>query len=227
MDKNSKIKDIPLIERPREKLKIKGTQNLKDAELLAVLLGTGYQGRNVLELAKFVLNKYPKKKFINLTYEDLMKVKGISDAKACNVLSAIELVKRLLEHKDDDTLPIIKSVNDVVAQSVYMRDKVREHLMVIYLNARNEMIFKRPMFTGTLDASLIHPREIFSEAVRQNAASIILVHNHPSGDANPSENDISITDTLVKAGEMMGIEVLDHVIIARNKVFSFKKEKLI
>jgi len=227
MPKKSTIKNLPSVERPREKLKVKGPQNLKDPELLAILLGTGYQGKNVLELAELILAKYPRKKFLNLTYNQLMGIKGISQAKACTVLSSIELIKRALKIKDDQTLPIIKSAEDVVAQSVYMRNKKREHLMTIYLNARNEMIFKKPMFIGTLDASLVHPREIFAEAVNQNAASIILVYNHPSDDAQPSKDDISITKTLVKAGQMMGIEVLDHVIIAKNKTFSFKEKKMI
>ncbi|MFH1388392.1 MAG: UPF0758 domain-containing protein, partial [Patescibacteria group bacterium] len=139
MVKKLKISEIPLVDRPREKMKAKGAQNLKDAELLAILLGTGYQGKNVIELAKSILSKYPRKKFISVDYDELIKIKGISQAKACNILSAIELTKRFLKFKDDETLPVIKSVNDVVAQSVYMRDKKREHFQVLFLNARNEM----------------------------------------------------------------------------------------
>ena len=148
MLKNFKISDIPLIDRPREKLKAKGAQNLKDAELLAILLGSGYEGKNVLELSKSILSKYPRKKFISATYDELIKIKGISQAKACKIISAIELTKRFLKFKDDETLPVIKSVNDVVAQSVYMRGKKREHFQVLFLNARNEMVFKRHMFVN-------------------------------------------------------------------------------
>ena len=180
-----RIKDLPKIERPREKLISKGTQNLKDEELLAILLRTGREGKNVLELARQVLTKYPKKRLLKMQYEDLIKIKGINSAKACTILAAIELVKRALE-KGEETLPIIRSTKDVIAQAVYMRDKTREHLMTIYLNARNEMIFKKPMFIGTLNANLVHPREIFQETLKQNAASVILVHNHPSGDPEPS-----------------------------------------
>lgn len=226
MKKNKPISDFPVCERPREKLRQKGAQNLKDAELLAILLGTGYQGKNVLQLADLILNKTSKKKFLSLTYDQLIKIKGINQAKACTILAAIELVKRTLKVKDD-TLPIIKSVDDVVAQAVYMRDKIREHLMVIYLNARHEMIFKKPMFVGTLNANIVHPREIFAEALRQNAASIILVHNHPSGNSDPSQNDLAITKRMTEAGRLMGIEVLDHIIITKAKAFSFKKNKLI
>jgi len=227
MPKKFKIKDIPLVDRPREKMKDKGPQNLKDPELLAILLGTGYQGKNVLELSKSILSKYPRKKFISATYDELIKIKGISQAKACIILAAIELTKRSFKFKDDDTLPIIKSVKDVVAQSVYMRDKKREHFQVIYLNARNEMIDKKPMFVGTLNANLVHPREIFARAVENKSASIILVHNHLSSDPDPSQDDIEVTKRIVKAGEIMGIEVLDHIILAKGKVFSFKEEKLI
>jgi len=221
-----KIKDLPKIERPREKLISKGTQNLKDEELLAILLRTGREGKNVLELARQVLTKYPKKRLLKMQYEDLIKIKGINSAKACTILAAIELVKRALE-KGEETLPIIRSTKDVIAQAVYMRDKTREHLMTIYLNARNEMIFKKPMFIGTLNANLVHPREIFQEALKQNAASVILVHNHPSGDPEPSQDDLEITKRILEAGKIMGIDVLDHVIITKNKIFSFKEKKLI
>jgi len=221
-----RIKDLPKIDRPREKLISKGTQNLKDEELLAILLRTGREGKNVLELARQVLAEYPKKRLLKMQYEDLIKIKGINSAKACTILAAIELVKRALE-KGEETLPIIRSTKDVIAQAVYMRDKTREHLMTIYLNARNEMIFKKPMFIGTLNANLVHPREIFQEALKQNAASVILVHNHPSGDPEPSQDDLEITKRILEAGKIMGIDVLDHVIITKNKIFSFKEKKLI
>jgi len=220
------IKDLPEFERPREKLISKGAQNLKDEELLAILLGVGVEGKNVLEVAKQILNKYTKKRLLKLTYSDLSKIKGIGPAKACALLAAAELVKRALKI-GETTLPVIRSTKDVIAQSVYMRDKAREHLMAIYLNARNEMIFKKPMFIGTLNANLVHPREIFQEALKQNAASVILVHNHPSGDAEPSQDDLTITKRIIEAGKIMGIDVLDHVIITKNKVFSFKEKKLI
>ena len=222
----TKIKDLPKIERPREKLISKGPQNLKDEELLAILLRTGREGKNVLEVARQILRKYSKKRLLKLKYEDLTKIKGINSAKACTILAAAELVKRSLEI-GEETLPIIRSTKDVIAQAVYMRDKTREHLMAIYLNARNEMVFKKPIFIGTLNANLVHPREIFNEALKQNAASVILVHNHPSGDPEPSEDDLAITKRITEAGKIMGIDVLDHIIITKTKVFSFKENKLI
>ena len=225
--KSYKIKDLPKVERPRERLISKGPENLKDEELLAILLRTGREGKNVLDLAKQILNKYSKKRLLKLKYEDLTKIKGIESAKACTILASQELVKRALKIQDE-TLPIIQSTKDVLAQAVYLRDRTREHLMVIYLNARNEMVWKKQStFIGTLNANIVHPREIFEEALKHNAASVILVHNHPSGDPEPSQDDLEITKRIVEAGKIMGIDVLDHVIITKNKVFSFKDKKLI
>jgi len=221
-----KMQDVPKTERPREKLISKGPQNLKDEEFLAILLGTGVEGKNVIEVAKQILNKYSKKRLLKLTYNDLSKIKGIGPAKACTILAAAELVKRALKI-GEETLPVIHSTKDVIAQVGYLRNKLREHLVATYLNARNEMLFRKHIFIGTLDANIAHPREIFSEALRQNAAAIILVHNHPSGDPEPSKADLEITKRILEAGKIMGIDVLDHVIITKNKVFSFKENKLI
>jgi len=221
-----KLKSLPKIERPREKLISNGTQNLKDDELLAILLRTGREGKNVLEVAKQILRKYSKKRLFKMKYEDLSKIKGIGPAKACIILASQELVKRALKIQDSG-LPIVQSINDVILQVGYIREKTREHFVAIYLNARNELLFRKHIFIGTLNASLVHPREIFSEALRHNAASVILVHNHPSGDPEPSEDDLEITKRISEAGKIMGIDVLDHVIITKNKIFSFKENKLI
>ena len=221
-----KLKSLPKIERPREKLISNGTQNLKDDELLAILLRTGREGKNVLEVAKQILRKYSKKRLFKMKYEDLSKIKGIGPAKACIILASQELVKRALKIQDSG-LPIVQSINDVILQVGYIREKTREHFVAIYLNARNELLFRKHIFIGTLNASLVHPREIFSEALRHNAASVILVHNHPSGDPEPSEDDLEITKRISEAGKIMGIDVLDHVIITKTKVFSFKEKKLI
>jgi len=226
--KNEKIliKEMPKVERPREKLIEKGPENLKDEELLAILLRTGTKEKSALDLAKQILKKFPKKKFQKLRYEDLIQIKGIDKAKACTILAAIEFTKRILK-LGEETLPKIESVKDVIAQFSYLRDKQREHLAALYLNARNEVVFKKHLFVGTLDANICHPREIFKYAIEKNAASIILVHNHPSGDPTPSKADLEITKRIQEAGKIMGIDVLDHVIISKNKIFSFKEKKLI
>lgn len=224
--KNCKIKDLPFSERPREKLIERGAKSLKDSELLAILLGSGLKQKNVLHLAEDILLQHPKKKMLNLSFKELAKIEGIGRARASLILAAQEFVKRALAVKED-TLPSIRNINDIVAQAVYLREKQREHFLVLYLNGRGEMIFKKPMFVGTLNANLIHPREIFALALRQNAASVIFVHNHPSGNPEPSQSDLAINKRLVEAGKIMGIPVIDHIILTKTKFFSFKQRKLI
>ena len=204
----------------------RGAKNLKDSELLAILLGSGLKQKNVLHLAEEILLQHPKKKIIGLDFRALSKIPGIGRAKACLILAAQEFVKRALAIKED-TLPCIRSINDIIAQAVYLREKQREHFLVLYLNGRGEMVFKKPMFVGTLNANLIHPREIFALALRQNAASVVFVHNHPSGNPEPSQSDLAINKRLVEAGKIMGVPVIDHIILTKSKFFSFKQRKLI
>jgi len=203
----------------------KGAKNLKDSELLAILLGSGVKGKNVAVLAEEILRDYPKKKLLNLDFQKLSVIKGIGEAKACAILASQELVKRALAIKED-TLPCIRNINDIIAQAVYLREKQREHFLVLYLNGRGEMIYKKPMFVGTLNASLVHPREIFALALKQNAASVIFAHNHPSGNPEPSESDLLINKRLVEAGKIMGIAVIDHIILTKTNFVSFKQKKL-
>ncbi len=220
------IKQLPKVDRPREKLIAKGVSNLKDNELLAILLNTGIEGESVLQVALRILKQYSKKEILKLSFKELSNIKGVGQAKACLLLASAEFTKRALEMKEE-IAPVIKTVEDVIAQAIYMKDKLREHFMVLYLNARNELIFKKPMFVGTLNANIVHPREIFSEAIKQNAAFVIFCHNHPSGNEQPSQPDLGINKRLVEAGKIMGIEVLDHIIITKTKVFSFKESGLI
>ncbi|OIO46081.1 hypothetical protein COU05_00520 [bacterium (Candidatus Gribaldobacteria) CG10_big_fil_rev_8_21_14_0_10_37_21] len=220
------IREMPKPERPREKLIETGAKNLKEKELLAILLSTGIKGKNVVKVSEEILKQFSLPKLFKLSFQDLSKIKGVGQAKACIVLAAFEIVKRALGTQDE-IAPKIISVDDIVAQAIYMRDKQREHFMVLYLNGRNELIFKKPMFVGTLNANLVHPREIFIEALKQNAACLIFCHNHPSGDPSPSKIDLEITKRLSEAGRIMGIDVLDHLIISKTKVFSFRESGLI
>ena len=206
------IKNLPRHEQPREKLIEKGAENLKNNELLAILLGTGRQGRNVLEVAQEILRKYPMKKFLGFGYEEMAKVKGIGPAKATTMLAAIELTKRALE-VEDNNLPTINSAKDAVAQLQELRTAKKEHFVVLYLNARNQLIHKETISIGTLNANLVHPREVFKPAIEHLAASIIVAHNHPSGEAEPSEGDLEITKRLQEAGKVLEIEIADHLII--------------
>jgi len=145
MKKLFTTRDLPKVERPREKLIAKGAQNLKDEELSAILLRTGIEGKNVLEIARQILRKYSKKRILKMTYQDLIKIKGINSAKVCTILAAQELIKRALKI-GEETLPVIRSTKDVIAQFTYLRDKSREHLAALYLNARSELVFKKTHF---------------------------------------------------------------------------------
>jgi len=221
-----KIKDLPKSDRPREKLVAKGAENLKDSELLAILLRTGKTGKNVIEIALQILTRHSKKRLLQMTYQDLVKIDGIDSAKATTLLAAFELAKRALE-VNDTNLPTIITPKDVVAQLTDLRHNKKEHFIALYLNARNQLAHKETISIGTLNANLVHPREVFEPALKHSAAGIMVAHNHPSGDPKPSEDDLEITKRLTEAGKMMGVELLDHVIIATNNHFSFKDEKLL
>ena len=221
-----KIKDLPKIERPREKLVAKGAENLKDSELLAILLRTGRAGKNVIEIASQILAKHSKKRLLQMNYQDLLKISGIDSAKAVTLLAAFELSKRVLEVNDTSS-PTISNAKDAVAQLTDLRDLKKEHFVVLYLNARNQLVRKETVSIGTLNANLVHPREVFEPAIKHSAANIIVAHNHPSGDSKPSEDDLKITKRLIEAGKIMGIEIADHIIVAKNSHLSFKEEYLI
>src|SRR3989338_2989192 len=205
-----KIKDLPKSDRPREKLVAKGAENLKDSELLAILLRTGKAGKNVIEIASQILSRYSKKRLLQMTHEDLVKIGGIDSAKATTLLAAFELAKRALE-VNDTNLPTIVTPKDVVAQLTDLRHNRKEHFVALYLNARNQLVYKETISIGTLNANLVHPREVFEPALKYSAASIMVAHNHPSDDPAPSENDLEITKRLVEAGKILGIEVVDHI----------------
>lgn len=221
-----KIKDLPKSDRPREKLIAKGAENLKDSELLAILLRTGTKGKNAIEIASQILSKYSKKRLLQMTYQDLAQITGIDSGKATTLLAAFELAKRALE-VNDTNLPVINSAKDAVAQLSDMRDLKKEHFVVLYLNAKNQLVHKETISMGTLNANLVHPREVFEPALKYSAAQIIAAHNHPSGDPKPSEDDRDVTKRLTEAGKLMGIDVVDHVIITKNSYFSFKEEKIL
>ena len=160
-----KIKDLPKVDRPREKLIAKGAENLKDSELLAILLRTGRAGKNAIEIASQILTEHSKKRLLQMTYQDLVKIGGIDSAKATTLLAAFELSKRTLE-VNDTNLPTIITPKDVVAQLTELRHNRREHFVVLYLNARNQMVHKETISMGTLNANLVHPREVFEPALK-------------------------------------------------------------
>jgi adenine-specific DNA-methyltransferase len=218
----SKIKDTPVILRPREKFLKKGPDALSKSDLLAIVLGSGIKGKNVQELANQVVKKFSDK-FLNVTVDDLQTIDGIGQAKALQIVSSIALVKRYYEEKNGKEI-VIKNSKDVLDLNYDLRDKKKEYLVCLYLNARNVLIKKEIISVGLLDKSLLHPREIFHPAVELNSASIILIHNHPSGDSSPSERDKEVVKKIAQAGELMGIPVIDFLIISENDEYSFFEE---
>lgn len=215
----TKIKDIPKVDRPREKFLKKGPEALSKSDLLAILLGSGIKGKNVQQLSQQIIKKFGKN-FLNITVDDLKDVAGIGEAKALQIASAISLVKRY--YADDQTNEVvIKNSQDVASLTYDLRSKKKEHLVCLYLNARNVLLKKEVVSVGLADKTLLHPREIFYPATELNAASVILVHNHPSGDSSPSEKDVEIVEKIAQAGEIMGIPVIDFVIISEKGDYSF------
>lgn len=217
-----KLSEIPDIDRPREKLANRGVQSLTSHELIMVLLGSGLPGRDVSALAADIL-KVIKAEKENITLDKLTKVQGIGKAKAGQILSAFELAKRYLvkeEQKIRNTEDILSLVHDI-------RDKKQEHFITITLTGASAVIQKREVFKGTVNYSLVHPREIFADAISDRAAGIIFVHNHPADDAQPSEADIKLTDQLCQAAKLMGIQVVDHIIVTKKEFFSFQAEGML
>ncbi len=214
-------------ERPREKLIKYGASNLTNSELLAIILRTGNKKENVLELSKRFFKKYNIRSLSKLNFSVLKKELGIGNAKALSVISCFELGKRLSAFKEDKQAQI-KNAKDVAKLFIpEMAHLEKEHFKGIYLDSRKRIIKQETIFIGSLNESLVHPREIFKIALDENAAAIILLHNHPSGDPSPSSYDIEVTKDLVKAGELFGIQILDHIIIGGNNYFSMKEEGVI
>lgn len=221
------IKELPEDMRPREKMARLGEGRLDDHELLAIILGMGTTGLNALDLAKQLMIKYRSLRCLKeASLEELMGERGIGLAKAVSIKAAIELGRRLALCQEIKA--VISSPDDVKTLVMEdMRYLDREHFKVIYLDRKGGIIVTEDISVGGLHSSIAHPREVFKNAVKRSAAAIILVHNHPSGDPNPSNEDMETTRRLVEAGQIVGIEVLDHVIIGDNKYCSMKSRGLI
>jgi len=222
------IKELPVNMRPRERLLKEGAGALSEIELLAILLGTGSSETTVLELASLILARFKSLRLlVDATIEELSEIKGVGLAKASQVKAALELARRLSRFTGQPR-PVIKSPGDAAGLVMEeMRHLDREHFRALLLNTRNQVIANDEVSIGTLNTSSVHPRELFRNAIKRSAASLVLVHNHPSGDATPSKEDLDVTRRLSEAGKIIGIEVLDHIIIGDNKFTSFKAEGLI
>lgn len=229
------VKLLPVEDRPREKLLRLGPEALTDAELLAILLRTGVRGHSVLELAHLILQhcarqfpEHPLKRLQGLTEGDIRSaVPGIGDAKACQVVAAVHLGMRAV----GSPLPVVVDLSNPKAVFDYLAPRMsrleQEQFMVILLNAKNHVISVEEISEGTQTSTLVHTREIFKKAIRRSAHSIILVHNHPSGDPTPSREDREITLRLKEAGKTLGIDVLDHLVIGDRRYVSFRERGLV
>ena len=222
MSRGYRIRDIPKVDRPRERLERKGPEALSNTELLAILLGFGMPGKNVLDVAGHLLRKFGSKGLFEATLNELCQVPGIGKVKAGQLLAAFELGKRILLGQDEDAV-VIETPEDVYQLSKRIHKLKKEHFLAYLLNARNVVVAEEEISVGTLTMAVVHPREVFEPAVRHSAAGIILVHNHPSGDAEAGDDDRALTKRLVEAGRLMGIEILDHVIVTRNGYTSLKE----
>jgi DNA repair protein RadC len=226
--KSFTIHDLPVSERPRERLQKLGAEALSAQEILALILGRGIAGESVTVTAQRLLNQFGSiKGMAGASLEELAQVKGIGAAKASQIKAAFELANRLDGYPESSSKPVVKTPDEVVRLvKGRLKGKKREHFLVILLDTRGQLIKISEISIGSLDSSIVHPREVFKEALSASAASVIFVHNHPSGDPEPSEDDVKLTERLANAGEVMGIDVLDHVIIGDNKYLSLKREGL-
>ncbi len=222
-----RIRDLESSQRPRERLASLGATSLSNAELIAILLRTGIKGINAVQLGQKILMDCGGLAGLHrLSYTELCRMRGVGPAKAAQIKAAVELGNRFSASTPKE-LPVIQSPEDAASLILYeMGALEQEHLNVMLLDTRNQMVKLVEVYRGSLNSSLIRVSEVFKEAVRANAAAIIVVHNHPSGDPTPSPEDISVTRAIVQAGKLLDIEVLDHIVVGKNKFISLKSRGL-
>ena len=226
---NFTVHDLPKSDRPRERLKNIGADKISSAELLAVILGKGIKGESVLVTVQNLIRHFGNlQNILEASLEDLMKVRGIGFAKACQLIASFELSRRLLKENIEIEKERVKK-NAITSPSEIVKfiqaeieDYSKEHFFVISFDVRNRILGIDKTSEGILSASLVHPRETYESAIRRHAAQIIVAHNHPSGDCEPSEDDVRITKRLYEAGKIMGIELLDHIVVTKDNYTSLK-----
>lgn len=231
MKKNYTINDLPQDERPRERLQRLGAEDLSLQELIAIILSRGTSGESVMNIAQNLISRFGSVNAMQeASLEDLQMIKGLGPAKACQLKAAFALAKKV---QNDEIITSKKKGKQIISpEEVYklVKSKIikysKEHFMVASFDTRNKLLGLDIVSIGTLNANLVHPRETFEAAIRRHAAAIIIVHNHPSNDPDPSNADIEITKQLVKAGGVLGIEVLDHIIVTKDNYYSFKRHNL-
>ena len=221
------IKELPSREQPRERLQIFGPAALADAELLAILLRTGYKGHNVLQLAQRILQEFQGWTGLQrASFEELCATHGLGTAKAAQIKAALEIGRRLLLATPEQRIQITTPADVVSLLQIEMSHLEQEHLRTIILNTKNHVLKIETITVGTVNSTGVRIAEVFREAIRLNAAAIIVAHNHPSGDPSPSPEDILITKQLIQAGELLDIEVLDHLIIGQGRWVSMRERRL-
>ena len=213
-------------ERPREKLLQLGPRSLSEEDLLAIVLRTGYAGCGVLRLAQRLLRRFSQGALARLPLQDLCRLKGIGMSRASVLVAALELFRRWKRAECSRDLPL-DSPERVWQETRCLRGKRKEYFMAFYLDACSRLICAETVSIGTLTASLVHPREVFAPAIKHSAVNVILTHNHPSGCPDPSREDREVTENLVRAGRILGIKILDHVVVADQRCFSFRQHGLI
>lgn len=228
-EKKLTVKDLPLDDRPREKLLLRGSQSLSDAELIAILLRTGKKGKSVLEIGREIIKSEGNLAMLaTRTVDSLQKVDGIGKDKAATLAAAFELSRRILSQSKWFSNRKISSPQDIAEIFIpILRDEIKEKFIVVCLNSANRVIKYETISVGNLNSSVVHPREIFKVAIDNSSASIILIHNHPSGNPEPSNEDIRLTKKIVESGKILDIPVFDHLIIAGETYTSFVEKRLI
>jgi len=217
-----KIKEMLEDSRPRERLVKFGVENLSDSEVLALILEKGTKQENVIEMSDRLISKYGLDKLSQCSLKELQEIKGIGFAKACQILALFEFNKRHNLAKQE--IKHIKSAKDVFNLfHEKLKDENQENFFILMLNNKNYVIGQELITKGSLDNSIAHPREIFKPAIKNSASKIILIHNHPSGDPSPSKSDLDLTDELIKSGEYLGVNVVDHVIIGKDKYWNWRE----
>jgi len=227
-DKKLTVKELPLDDRPREKLLLRGAQSLSDAELVAILLRTGKKGKSVIEIAReLIISEGNLAMIATKSVDSLQKISGIGKDKAATIAAAFELSRRVLSQPKWFSNKKITSPQDIAEIFIpILRDDNKEKFIVVCLNSANKIIKHETISIGNLNSSVVHPREIFKVAIDNSSASIILIHNHPSGNPEPSNEDIRITKKIVETGKIMDIPVFDHLIIAGETYTSFVEKRL-
>jgi DNA repair protein RadC len=218
------IREMPEDERPRERLLKYGPEALSNAELLAIILRTGTQKENIINLCSRIFSEYSIKQLSQANISKLTEIHGIGNAKAAQIAAVFELARKL-EGFTDEPRRKIRSPADVYSL-LYpkMREQKRERLVALLLDTKNQVLREEVISIGSLNANIVHPREVFKAALMESCASVILSHNHPSGDPTPSREDIAVTEKLIEGGKLLGIDVLDHVVIGDGKYVSLKDE---